>query len=135
VRSSLLEVRPCHKSWDYFRASFRQTAELIFISLNIYAAGLLNVPSDSLDDRHTEDECLGKFNSIGNAWLVEQNFAPSYWLPMGNVAKTAERPPRICERCGASMKYVGKLPGSGDRALLMVYRCYNCQRIASDEVK
>ena len=76
-----------------------------------------------------------KGSDLSNAWLVEQNFTSSYRSPMGNAANTAERPHRICERCGASMKYVGKLPGSGDRALLIVYRCYNCQRIASDEVK
>jgi len=52
-----------------------------------------------------------------------------------NVPPNPEDPndaKRICEKCGAEMKQLGVLPAVSDRAVLKIFRCYNCSYVVSE---
>jgi hypothetical protein len=40
--------------------------------------------------------------------------------------------PRECENCHAEMQRIGKLPAIGSKPLVKVFRCFRCNRIASE---
>ena len=41
---------------------------------------------------------------------------------------------RICDGCGKPMIYLGKLPQSHGKPAVMIFRCFSCNRVASEPV-
>jgi hypothetical protein len=64
---------------------------------------------------------------------IDPLIAPDLGASVEDIAKANIGVPRYCGQCGILMKFVGKLPRSGEKKQLVVYRCYNCPRIVSDE--
>jgi hypothetical protein len=50
------------------------------------------------------------------------------------TAASSKIPCPVCRHCGATMALVGKLPSIGTHPEVRVFRCYDCNRILSEEV-
>ena len=49
------------------------------------------------------------------------------------AAVAAELPSPVCEHCDESMVYVGKLPSVLHYPEVLVFRCYSCNHVVSEE--
>jgi hypothetical protein len=49
----------------------------------------------------------------------------------GSTERTANAMPPICEKCGGSLAFVGKLPAIRLLPLLQVYKCSPCNHVVA----
>jgi hypothetical protein len=49
------------------------------------------------------------------------------------AAVAAELPSPVCEHCDVTMVYVGKLPSVLHYPEVLVFRCYGCNHVVSEE--
>jgi hypothetical protein len=53
---------------------------------------------------------------------------------MNDVAdKPRESPTCKCDVCGEEMKHLGDLPNTTSFAAVRIFRCYGCNKVASEE--
>ena len=78
-------------------------------------------------------ECAQKWVAHARFYKI-QSAIDDVQASMEDGANANDRLPRLCEQCGLPMKYVGKLPRSGEKPQIMVYRCDTCRRIESDKM-